>query len=252
MSRLLPASLFCLALAAFTPGIVRAQIASPSFAAQNSGNNTSASSSTFFSTANFSSQQVPLVAGLTVEADGTLEGSPELMEQLKERMQNVVEGLDLARSLRLEASGPLLAAAGDVPITTAAAGSGAVQLRDNILQVSIAGALVDLPTTSANQAALRRFSEKAIKAGFTPASLSLGAQLVAIGTPVDATIQLMGSLQGLAAQPTLDALAQGIAAFNSIVNGASPDLRAQLNTNPVFIAAGTTLRTVREALPSQP
>lgn len=251
MSRLLSASLFCLTLAALTPGIGRAQIASPSFAAQNSGNNALGSSSTFFSTANFSSPQVSLVAGLTVEEDGTLEGSPELMEKLKEQMDSVVQGLDLARSLRLEADGPLLAAAGDAPITTAAAGSGTVQLSENILQVTIAGALVDLPTTPANQAALRRFSEQAIKAGFTPSSLTLGAQLVAIGTPVDATLQLMGSLQGLATQPTLDALSKGIAAFNSIVNGASPDLRAELNTNPVFIAAGTTLRTVRDALPPQ-
>lgn len=136
-------------------------------------------------------------------------------------------------------------------MNTAALRSGSVAVRDNLLQVSIGGELVDLPTKPVNQAALRRFAEQAIQAGFTPASLSLGAQLVGLGTPVQGTLELMGSLQGLAAQLNLDALARGIAVFNAIVKGASPALRAQLTESPVFIAAGNVLRTSRNALPPQ-
>lgn len=234
---------------------VSAQIASPSNAAQNVGNNATPSSPTTFSVPNFSrTVQTPLVDGLVVANDGTLEGSSGLIQELDQDLNEFfgefIINLDLSADFRMRASGPLVAA-GDITLTTAVSGSGSVVVRDNLLQVSIAGELVDLPTTPVNQRALRSFAEQAINSGFTPASLKLGAQLVGIGAPVDSTLELMSSLQGLAAQPNLNMLARGIAAFNAIVKGASPALRAKLNTSPVFIAVGNVLRTTREALPAK-
>jgi hypothetical protein len=238
------------------PPQASAQIASPTNAGQNAGNSATPSSPTTFSVPNFSrAVQTPLVEGLEVAIDGSLEGSSGLIQELEQDLDEFFEdfiiNLDLAADFRMRASGPLVAAAGDIPLATAVSGNGSVVVRDNLIQVSIAGELVDLPTTPVNQRALRSFAEQAINSGFTPASLRLGAQLVGIGAPVDSTLELMSSLQGLAAQPNLNMLARGIAAFNAIVNGASPALRAKLDTSPVFIAVGNVLRSTREALPPQ-
>jgi hypothetical protein len=230
----------------------RSQIASPVNAGQNSGNNTSASSSTTIGTPNFSQPlTLSLVSGMTVQDDGTLEADPELLRRLQQVLDREVSRNPALPRPPLGGGSLLLASLAGLPITSAVPSSGSFTMRDSMLQVSIGGELVDLPTTPVNQAALRRFAQEAIRAGFTPSSLGLGAQLVGIGTPVAATLELMGSLQGLAAQPNLNALARGIAAFNAIVNGASPALRAQLDASPVFIAAGNVLRSTREALPAK-
>lgn len=213
MSRLARLAFLLVASAvASAPFPLRAQIARPTNAGQSAGNNASPTSTTTFATPNFSQPvQTSLVDGLNVASDGSLEASPELQQELDELLDQQINNLDQAGNFRFGAAGPLLAAVGDEPMNTAALRSGSVAVRDNLLQVSIGGEHVDLPTKPVNQAALRRFAEQAIQAVFTPASLSLGAQLVGLGTPVQATLELMGSLQGLATQPNLDVLARGIA-----------------------------------------
>lgn len=235
-----------------------AQIASPANAGQNSGNNASPSSTTSIGTPNFSQPlTISLVSGVTVAEDGSLIADPELEEEIRRVLRDVVSTAP-AMPLRTVASDPLaselvvplLASSADVPVAGVAADSGSVVLRDQLLIITIAGEQLELPTTPANQASLRSYVSQALNSGFTASSLSLGAQLVAIGTPVKPTLELMGSLQGLAAQPSLNALSKGITAFNTIVNGASPDLRAQLNSSPVFIAASNALRAARGVMPS--
>jgi hypothetical protein len=110
---------------------------------------------------------------------------------------------------------------------------------------------VEVETDASNQASLLSFVDKARKAGLTPSSLSIGAQLVAIEAPVDSTLELMSSLQGLVSQPSVDALARGIAAFNEIVKTPSPALRSQLNSSPVFVDASNFLRAARNVMPAQ-
>ena len=244
---------------ASAPFSAAAQIASPVNAGQNSGNNASASSTTSIGTPNFSQPlTVSLVAGVSVDADGELIADPELEEAIRQALQDAVSRAPTtplpavaAAPLPSELKTLLLASAADIPVGTLAAGPSAVVMQNQVLLIPVAGELVELPVTAANQAALRAYVEQALQAGFTPSSLQLGAQLVAIGAPVEPTLQLTGSLQGLASQPSLTALARGIAAFNTIVNGASPRLRAQLNSSPVFIAASNALRTARSAMPSQ-
>lgn len=224
------------------PSVGFAQIASPTNAGQNAGNNASASSTSTFSTPNFSRPiTVSLVAGVIVGADGLLEASPELEEELIDALEGVV-------GRRLPGLQPvLIPSTVDRPLA-ATSFSDQVVFGDSALRITTdGGETLELRAT----AALRAYVDQALQAGLTPSSVGLGAQLVAIGAPVDATLELTASLQGLASQPTLNALARGIAAFNAIVNGASPALRAQLSTSPVFIATSNVLRAARNALPAQ-
>jgi hypothetical protein len=93
-----------------------------------------------------------------------------------------------------------------------------------------------------------QFASVAIAAGYTSASIELGAQLVSVGSTPVQTLQLMAALQGLSNQTTLTSLATGITAFNSIVDTVSPTALAALAENPVFAAARTTLQSARNAL----
>lgn len=237
-----------------------AQIASPNNAGQNSGNNSFGSALTSIGTPNFSTYSlVSLVSGVTVQPDGTITGDPAVIDSIRRALRDAITRnstvLGPVTLAPLPRSGAvdemLLASAADIPLAAAPAPA-AVVSADDRLSVTVAGELVEIPITPANRSALRTYVDQALKAGFTPASLGLGAQLVSIGAPVEPTLELTASLQGLAAQPTLGALAQGIAAFNVIVNGASPNLRNELNNSPVFIAASNALRAARAAMPSQP
>lgn len=233
--------LLFLVVAAFAPTKAGAQIASPVNAGQNSGNNSSPSSTTSIGTPNFSRLTVSLVSGVTVDKNGGLVADPGLEEQIRIALEESV-----SRS-------PLLAVAiASLPKDfKASSGSSSVELQNEVLLVSFAGESVEVATNASNQASLRSFVDKALTAGLTPSSLSLGAQLVAIGAPVDFTLELMSSLQGLVSQPSVDALARGINAFNEIVNRSSPALRSQLNSDPVFVAASNVLRAARSVMPAQ-
>ena len=252
------ALLVLLAAGTSMPLNVRAQIASPANAGQNSGNNVAPSSLTSIGTPNFSQPlTVSLVSGVTVEEDGSLIADPELEEEIRRALSDVVSSSSVmplravaTAPLPSDLSTPLLASAAELPVAAVAAGPGTVVVQDQRLLVAIAGEQVEVLTTAANQASLRSYVNQALKDGFTAPSVRLWAQLVAIGTPVEPTLELMGSLQGLASQPTLNALARGIAAFNTIVKGASPELRTKLNNSPVFIAASNALRAARSVMPS--
>lgn len=251
--------LLFLVAAAFAPIKAGAQIASPVNAGQNSGDNSSPSSATSIGTPNFSQPlTVSLVSGVTVDENGALVADPELEEKIRRALEESVSRVPgspllavATASLSEDFTAPLLASAADLPVTSMVPGSSTVELQGEVLLVSVAGERVAVATKPSNQASLRSFVDKALKAGLTPSSLSLGAQLVAIGTPVDSTLELTSSLQGLASQPRVDALARGIAAFNQIVNTSSPALRSQLNSSPVFIAASNVLRAARSVMPAQ-
>jgi hypothetical protein len=241
MARFIPVASLLAAAFVITPDVAVAQTASPANAGQNAGNNPSASSLTTFSTPNFSRPvQIPIVEGVTVDPNGSLEATPEDQDRLRESLETAVR-----RNLP-SLQPPLIASLTTIPIASAAGPSTAV-FNDRTLTITVNGELLELPASKA----LRSYVDQAIRAGFTPASLSLGAQLVSIGAPVDPTLELTASLQDLAVQPTVNVLAKGISAFNVIVNGASPALRAQLNRSPVFIAASNTLRTARNAFPDK-
>lgn len=281
--------LAALALCLSSPVALRAQIASPSNAGQNSGNNTSGSSNTSISTPNFSpANVVPLVAGVSVSPTGVVTAPPAVIAATISAIQQAVttaQGSILTSIISATAPAPLSGPQALVPdVTVAVSGgtqqvvplvgvagrletlvspgavititrssmgsAGSITVLDGQVQVATAGQTVVLPTTSADQVAIIQFAAVAIAAGFAPASISLGAQLVSIGAPVPQTLQLMASLQGLAVQPDLTALATGITAFNTIVDTATPAALSGLAENAVFTAASTTLRNARAALAS--
>lgn len=236
--------LLFLVVAAFAPTKAGAQIASPVNAGQNSGNNSSPSSTTSLGTPNFSRLTVSLVSGVTVDKNGGLVADPELEDEIRRALEESVS--------RAPGSPLLAVATASLPEDfKASSGSSTVELQNEALLVSVAGERVEVATKASNQASLRSFVDKALTAGLTPSSLSLGAQLVAIGAPVDFTLELVSSLQGLVSQPSVDALARGIAAFNEIVNRSSPALRSQLNSSPVFVAASNVLLAARSVMPAQ-
>ena len=238
MSSCVVASLLAAALVG-APAVGFAQIASPANAGLNAGNNSSPSSATSFSTATFTQlTTVSLVDGVTVAPDGSLEATPELEEQLRDAVESVI-------SVNLSSLQPVLLASAAEPPLAAAVGPSAVLLNEQIFAITVNGESLELPAT----ATLRSYVDQATSAGFSSSSLSLGAQLVAIGVPPQPTLELMASLQDLADRPTIDALARGISAFNAIVADASPALRTQLSASPIFLAASNALRAARNALP---
>jgi hypothetical protein len=249
------------------PSAALSQIASPSNTAQASGNNTAPTGDVFFTTASFTPVEVvPLVDNLDQDGFGGLvEDSIDSEQFMVPLFQGIISRREVGPliSLFLEQpvvtptdlepiarQGVLIAATGNVPVISDEVESSPVKLEDGILWVSLQTELIEIPTTPATLAPLRRFATRAVEAGFTPSSLRLGAQLVAIGSPVDSTLVLMSSLQRLAVKPTLKALSAGIDAFNRIVSSSSSSVRAQLAADPVFIAASTALRTARSSLPS--
>ena len=278
-----------LALCLSSPAALQAQIASPSNAGGNAGNNTSGSSSTPISTPNFSpATVVPVVSGVSVSPTGTVTAPPAVVSAVDTAVRTTVTTAQasilapvttatapapltgpqsLVPDVSVAVSGgtqqlvplvgvstrvaPLVSPGSVITVTRTASGStGNITVLDGQVQVSAAGQTVPLATTPANQVAIVQFAAVAIAAGFSPASISLGGQLVSIGAPVPQALQLMASLQGLAVQPDLTALATGITAFNTIVDTASPAVLSTLAENAVFSAASTTLRNARAALAS--
>ena len=288
LQRLSP-SLTAALIALVLPAAGWSQIASPSNAGQNSGNNTSGASNTPISTPNFTPPTVvPVVSGVTVSPAGVVTAPPAVVAAVDSAVLasgTTTEGSILAPVTTSSSAAPLSGTQALVPdvlvavtggsqqlvplvgvtgevssvvtpgalitVTRTSTGTtGTIAVSDGLLQVSVAGQTISLATTASNQVAIAQFAAVAIAAGFAPATISLGAQLVGIGAPVPQAIQLMGSLQGLAVQPDLTALATGITAFNTIVDTANSAVLSSLAENAVFRAANTTLRNARAALAS--
>jgi hypothetical protein len=171
----------------------RAQIASPGNAGQNSGNNAFGSSTTSVGTPNFTQGLVtPLVAEISIQPDGTIVASPEIIEAVQLAIRSAIARPD----------------------------------------AQILASIIDQP-------------------GLLPADRSVSGtpeQLQTSGLSEQNSQQLLRAMEGLGGQPTLTQLSQAITIFNQITTTASPDLRATLAANPVFIAISTTLRAARMAV----
>lgn len=257
-------SLFFLLLIGQLPTAACAQIASPLNAGQNSGNNSFGSSRTSIGTPNFSRNYIlPLVSGVTVDPYGSLIGEPSLIESIRDVLLDVssanpllLEALSEAApsssgSIALTSPPLLLVSTGSLPPSSVGRPSGFI-IQDQSIQVMMGVRTIEIPITSASRVAVSIYVDQALKASFTPSSLLLGVQLVTVGAPVQPTIQLTAALQGLAEQPTLNALAAAIEAFNRILNGAQPSQRVELARSPEFIATAKSLRAARNAMGPMP
>lgn len=111
---------------------------------------------------------------------------------------------------------------------------------------------------------LETYLEQALRSGFSSASLDMGFQLVALGSPVDPTIRLVSSLQGLRSRlnarighpalprnplAPLNALDSAIHTFNEILKDAPRDVHSRLANNTIFITIGEILRNMRDVFP---
>lgn len=95
--------------------------------------------------------------------------------------------------------------------------------------------------------------------GLIPASVTtqpaaqiaeLTSQLTASGIEPNQASQLVALMQSLAQKPTLTQLSDAINLFNRILTQSTPDMRASLRQNPVFVAIGATLRSARAVVGS--
>jgi hypothetical protein len=228
-----------------------AQIASPGNAGQNSGNNSFGSSTTSIGTPNFSRNSIiSLVPGVSVEEDGTLVGDTNIIESIQQALFDVISSNPVLLEVMSEVPGSTggeLVTTADQPIAFIS-NSSEVLIQTEAIEITIGDEMITISTTPSNQQPVINFVNQALKANFSPSSLLYGGQLVAIGSPVKPTVDLVAALQGLAVKPKLAGLAAAIDAFNRIVNGASPSLRIQLTSSPEFLAAGQMLRAARSTM----
>lgn len=276
------------ALVIVSPTNALAQIASPSNAGQNSGNNTSGSSLTPISTPNFSPvTAVSTTPEVTASPDGAVTALPQLVTAVDAAIVSVVsteQGSILSQVVSANAPAPLTGPESLIPDTSlgvvgsgtpelvslsqlpsavtpldrvgqvltvsrpSSGTTGTISMGEGSLQVALQGQSIELVTTSSNQAEIVQFAAVSIAIGLTPASLSLGAQLVSAGIRSVQAVALMSSLQGLANQTTLTSLSTGINTFNAIVDSSSVSVLQGLAQNPVFVSAGATLRAARSSL----
>lgn len=277
-----------LVLSLLGPGDALAQIASPSNAGGNAGNNAAPSSTTPIGTPNFSPPVivVPAIQTVSIEASGAVTAPPQIVTTMTSTVQSTVSTQASILSPVVTAAPPISPLTGPsalvpdvsvglqgsnlqvVPLSTltdnvtplvnsgvaivvgrpASGTMGTITVSDGAIQVTVGEQVLTLPATQADQVPVSQFAAVAIATGYASESIQYGAQLVSLGASPAQTLQMMAALQGLANQTNLTSLAAGITAFNTIVDTVPAPVLATLAENPVFAAANTTLRAARASL----
>jgi hypothetical protein len=224
------------------------EIASPVNAGQGAGNNASASSNVPFSL--FSGQQEEsLVQGCSGYGVSGFQGcSQESIDYLNRSFQTTLSSIDAseAPSLVLQvlsAPDPIDSALLDIGSQSSSNQFTNTQRRFNTKSVPVA-----LPTVASQSGASNLFAMQSIRLGLYPSSVKLGLELVELGVPIQPALRLVSALQGLATNPTYNALSNGIKAFNEVVKASPDTVRNQLDANTDFIEVSNALRSVRTAV----
>lgn len=229
----------CLAAALCSAGLIapaalplRAEIASPSNAGGNSGNNATGTSITPISSQTF---QPALSAAMGTDMTVNLDIVVNPNDAAPLQVPNV-------RSLATPLDS-MVKSAQTINISSLKTGNtGDLNLTDSTLTVTVKGMPdVVLPITPDTRAAIAEFAAVAIVLKLEPAAITTGSALVAAGAPGIRTAQLFIALQVLKGGGGSIAVANGIAAYNVIVETSSPATLQALAANPDFQAARQTL-----------
>jgi hypothetical protein len=230
--RLTAAALLLALASASVSRPVCAQIASPSNAGQNSGNNASPSSTVPLAT----SEPPEVLVGCSGYGVSGFQGcSQESIDNLKLSFQTIFSSTETSKETNLV----LQVLSVPDPIDPSLLGVGP-QASSNQFSNPLQPRF--------NTEAANLFAMQSIKLGLDPSSAKLGLELVALGVPIQPALQLVSALQGLASSPTYNALSNSIRAFNAVVKASPVSVRKQLDTDEDFIEISNSLRTVRTAV----
>lgn len=193
----------------------RAQNASPFNAGANSGNNSLGSTTTSIGTPDFTRTPVSQSQEVTVQPDGSLNTSPEKLEEVREAIRS-----SLSQS-QAEILAPVVGFSFRDPETDLAS----VTLAQGLLPANSNPQLLSQTTNLANQL---------VDSGVEPLKAN----------------KLVSLLVGLEGQPNLNQLSDAINLFNQVIRESSPEILNSLRTNTAFVAISTSLRSARSVFGS--
>jgi hypothetical protein len=224
------------------------EIASPVNAGQGSGNNASASSTAPFSL--FSGQQEEsLVGGCSGYGVSGFQGCrQESIVYLNRSFQTILSSIDASKASSLVIqvlSAPELI---DSALLDVGSQSSSNQFTNTQRRFNTKSVPVALPTVVSQSGSSNMFAIQSIRLGLDPSSVKLGLELVVLGVPIQPALRLVSALQGLATNPTYNALYNGIKAFNEVVKASPDTVRNQLDANTNFAEVSNILRSVRTAV----
>lgn len=222
------------------------QIASPGTAGMNSGNNGSGSSNVPWPV----SEPAEILVGCSgYGVSGGFQGcSQDAIDTLKRSFQPILSSNEASNATSLV----LQVLSAPEPINPALLNDGPQASRPftNRLQppFNTTSVSVVLPDLASEPGASNLFETQSIRLGLDPSSIKLGLELVELGVPIQPALELVSALQGLASNPTYNALSNSIRAFNAVVQASPDPVRKQLESNPDFLQISDSLRSIRSAV----